>query len=121
MSEDDYIEGAPELLAEIAASKVSIDLGAKKTAYERNGVQEYLVWRVLDGQVDWFYLRDGQYVDLAADADGITRSRVFPGLWLDRTALVNGAMQRVLEVLQLGIASQAHEDFVAQLAVQSAI
>jgi hypothetical protein len=118
LTEDDYLEGAPELLAEVAASTVSIDLGAKKIAYERNGVQEYLVWRVLDGQVDWFDWQDGQYVDLLADADGITRSRVFPGLWLDRAALVQGAMRRVLEVLQLGIASKEHQDFVARLAGQ---
>ena len=30
MSEDDYIEGAPELIAEIAASSAAIDLGDKK-------------------------------------------------------------------------------------------
>jgi Uma2 family endonuclease len=102
---DDYIEGAPELVAEIAASTVSIDLGAKKRAYERNGVQEYLVWRVLDEQFDWFVLEDGKYVDLPADADGITRSRVFPGLWLDRTALLAGDMKQVLAVGSEGVRS----------------
>jgi hypothetical protein len=112
---DDYLEGAPELLAEIAASTVSIDLGAKKTAYERNGVQEYIVWRVLDQQVDWFYLQNGKYFDLLPDEDGITRSLVFPGLWLDRSALVRGDMQRVMAVLQLGLATVAHDDFVARL------
>jgi len=115
VSEDDYIEGAPELLAEIAASTVSIDLGTKKMAYQRNGVQEYLVWRVLDGEIDWFYLQDGQYLDLLADTDGITRSLVFPGLWLDRTALINGEMRQVMAILQLGIASEEHDRFVTQL------
>ena len=51
---NDYVEGTPEFLAEISASTVSIDLGDKKAAYERNGVEEDLVWRVLDQQIDWF-------------------------------------------------------------------
>ncbi len=115
ISDDDYIEGAPELLAEIAASTVSIDLGIKKTAYKRNGIQEYIVWRVLDQQVDWFYLENGNYVELLADTDGITRSRVFPGLWLDRSALIQNQMKRVMEVLQQGLASDDYQDFVAKL------
>ena len=46
ISEDGYIEGAPELVAEVAASSVSLDLGSKLEAYRRNGVHEYIVWRV---------------------------------------------------------------------------
>jgi Putative restriction endonuclease len=115
LSQDDYIEGAPELLAEISASTVSIDLGSKKTAYQRNGVQEYIVWRVLDQAVDWFYLDNGKYVDLCPDADGIIRSRQFPGLWLDRSALLNGDMPQVLTVLQLGLATTEHQTFVQSL------
>ncbi len=115
VTQDDYIAGSPELLAEIAASTVSIDLGLKKVAYERNGVQEYLVWRVLDRQMDWFCLQDGQYVDLLADDDGITRSRVFPGLWLDRGALINDEMQRVMAVLQLGMVSAEYQQFIEGL------
>ena len=83
ISDDDYVEAQPELVAEIAASSVSYDLGKKKHAYERNGVREYLVWRVQDRELDWFVLRDGQYEPLAAGDDGILRSTVFPGLWLD--------------------------------------
>ena len=60
ITELDSVESLPELIAEILASTVSIDLGAKKNAYERNGVQEYLVWRVLDEAIDWFVLQDGQ-------------------------------------------------------------
>ncbi|HBE17398.1 MAG TPA: Uma2 family endonuclease [Cyanobacteria bacterium UBA11149] len=115
VSDDDYIEGAPELVAEISASTASIDLGAKKKVYQRHGVQEYIVWRVLDGEVDWFCLDNGKYLDLKSDDDGITRSRIFPGLWLDKTALLNEDMQRVLAVLQSGIASVEHQAFVARL------
>jgi hypothetical protein len=115
LTEDDYIEGAPELLAEIAASTVSIDLGAKKAAYQSSGVREYLVWRVLDQVIDWFYLQDGKYIDLLPDDDGISRSRVFPGLWLDRAALIRDDMPCVMTILQMGIASPEHTDFTARL------
>jgi Putative restriction endonuclease len=115
LSADDYVEGAPELLAEISASTVSIDLGAKKAAYQSNGVQEYIVWRVLDGAIDWFYLDHGTYVDLRPDDDGIIRSRQFPGLWLDRAALLNGDMPQVITVLQAGLASDAHQTFCESL------
>jgi Uma2 family endonuclease len=115
ISADDYIEGAPELVAEVAASSVSIDLNAKLNAYRRNGVREYVVWRVLNRQVDWFVLREGEYQPLAPDERGILRSEVFPGLWLDAAALVAGDMARVLTVLQEGIASSDHAAFVARL------
>jgi Uma2 family endonuclease len=112
---DDYIEGAPELIVEIAASSAAYDLYEKKNAYRRNGVKEYLVWRVYDRAVDWFLWEAGAYVDLNADADGISRSRIFPGLWLDRAALLASDMPQVLARLQRGIASPEHQAFVAQL------
>ena len=39
ISEDDYIEGGPELVAEVSASSVSYDLGKKQGVYRRNEVQ----------------------------------------------------------------------------------
>lgn len=115
LSDDDYIEGAPELIVEIAASSVAIDLHAKKQAYRRNGVKEYIVWQVLDQKISWFYLEKGEYLDLAADSDGILQSRVFPGLWLAGADLLAGNMQRVLAVLQEGLQSSAHSEFVQKL------
>jgi Uma2 family endonuclease len=115
VSQDDYIEGAPELVVEIAASSVAIDLYAKKQAYRRNGVKEYIVWQVLDQKVSWFCLEQGEYLDLPADADGILRSRVFPGLWLAVTDLLAGKMQQVLFTLQTGVRSPEHTEFVQQL------
>ncbi len=115
LSDDDYIEGAPELIVEIAASSVAIDLHAKKQAYRRNGVKEYIVWQVLDRKISWFYLDKGEYLDLPADTDEIIRSRVFPGLWLAATELVAGNMQRVLAVLQQGVQSPEHAAFVQKL------
>src|SRR5207249_7770324 len=87
---DGYIAGAPELVAEVTASTVSIDLGPKLVVYRRNGVGEYLVWRALDRAIDWFVLRGSQYDRLPLDAAGVCRSEVFPGLWLDVAALLAG-------------------------------
>jgi Uma2 family endonuclease len=111
---DDYIQGAPELVAEVAASSASYDLHAKLNVYRRNAVREYLVWRVLDRVVDWFVLRGGQFVPLAADG-GLLKSEVFPGLWLDPEALVRGDMVRAMAVLQQGLGSPEHAAFVARL------
>ncbi|MBD2125810.1 Uma2 family endonuclease [Microcoleus sp. ZQ-A2] len=116
LSEDDYIEGVPELVVEIAASSVAIDLHAKKQAYRRNGVKEYIVWQVLDQTISWFYLEKGEYLDLPTDTDGIIRSRVFPGLWLAVAPVLSGNMQHVLAVLQDGIKSPEHGAFVQKLA-----
>ena len=38
ISEDDYVEGAPELIVEIAASSASLDLHEKLKVYRRNQV-----------------------------------------------------------------------------------
>jgi Uma2 family endonuclease len=82
MNDDGYVEGAPQLIVEVSASSVSYDLHQKKEAYRRNGVREYVVWRVLDTQIDWFRLVDGTYVLIEPDADGIIESEQFPGLRL---------------------------------------
>lgn len=120
LSADDYIEGAPELIVEIAASSVAIDFHVKKQVYRRNGVKEYIVWQVLDRTICWFYLEQGEYLDLPVDADGITRSRMFPGLWLASAALLEGNVQQVLAVLNEGLRSPEHEAFVQQLAKNTA-
>jgi Uma2 family endonuclease len=115
ISEDDYIEGAPELVVEIASSSASYDLHDKLWAYRRNGVREYLVWLTQEQAFRWYLLQAGEYVLQQPDELGILRSRVFPGLQLAIEALLGGDMQQVLVVLQEGIASEAHQRFVAQL------
>lgn len=107
LSEDDYIEGAPELIVEIAASSANYDLHDKKRAYRRNWVQEYIVWQIFEHQLDWFSLKEGEYV-LLPDADGVVQSQVFPGLWLAVPALLAGNMVEVLAVLQSGLNSSEH-------------
>jgi Uma2 family endonuclease len=115
ISADDYLEGSPELIVEIAASSAAIDRGTKKQVYRRNGVREYVIWQVYDNQLEWFGLTDGEYQLLSPDGDGILRSQVFPGLWLAVDALLSHQMAQVLEVLQVGLASPEHAAFVAQL------
>jgi Uma2 family endonuclease len=114
-TEDDYLEGAPELIVEIAATSASIDLRDKKRVYRRAGVQEYIVWQVYDRRIDWWELREGEYIPLQPDAAGVVRSQVFPGLWLDVPSMLTDDMAKVLAVLQLGIGTPEHAAFVERL------
>lgn len=115
IGEDDYIEGAPELIAEIAASSASYDMNAKLNAYRRNGVQEYIVWQIYENRLDWFRLQEGRYVSLEPDAEGVIRSQIFPGLWLSVNALREGNLAEVLAVLQQGLQTAEHQAFVERL------
>ncbi|MBL1199521.1 MAG: Uma2 family endonuclease [Nostoc sp. GBBB01] len=115
ISEDDYIEGAPELIAEVAASSAANDLHDKKKVYRRNGVKEYIVWRILENQLDWFCLENGEYISLKPDINNVIKSRLFPGLWLDVEALCKGEMAKVLGVLQQVLSSEEHTEFVQSL------
>jgi Uma2 family endonuclease len=110
-----YVEGPPELAVEVAASSASYDLHDKLRAYRRNGVREYLVWRVDDDAVDWFELRAGRYERLPQGGDGVVRSAVYPGLWLDVPALLRDDLAAVLVRLDAGMADADHAAFVARL------
>jgi hypothetical protein len=111
---DGLLEGAPELAAEISGSSVSIDMNLKLRVYRRNGVREYIVWRVKERAIDWFSLKAGQYVPMIP-VDGILRSEVFPGLWLDPQALIDDDPAAALRVLQNGVESPEHAQFVTLL------
>ncbi|MFH1635573.1 MAG: Uma2 family endonuclease [Chloroflexota bacterium] len=115
ISEDDYIEGPPELVVEISASSVSYDLHTKRRVYARSGVQEYIAIQMYEKRIDWFVLREGVYEALAPDENGILRSEVFPGLWLDSVAFWADDLQKILAVLQDGLASESHADFANRL------
>lgn len=112
---DDYVSGGPELTAEVAASSASFDLHKKLPVYQRNGVREYIVWRVWEQEIDWFILRGAKYVRRARDRDGVYRSRIFPGLWLDPAAMIRDDMPAVLNILQTGIATPEHAAFIRRL------
>lgn len=113
---DGYLNGAPELIAEIGESTESIDLHAKKADYEKAGVREYVVVALRQQRVFWFLRRRGKFKELAPRADGVYRSDVFPGLWLDPQALLRRDGKRLLAVLKQGLASPEHAAFVTRLA-----
>ena len=119
VSEDDYVEGAPELIVEIVASSAAYDLHDKKQVYRRNGVQEYIVWQVFENKLDWFSLQSGEYVPLQPDDNGVVRSLVFPGLWLFVPSLLAGEMPKAIALLQLGLTSPEHAQFIQLLANKS--
>lgn len=113
--EKGFLNDAPELVSEIGESTESIDLHAKKRDYERAGVREYLVVAVRQQRVFWFVRRRARFRELAPGPDGICRSEVFPGLWLDPGALLRRDGKRLLAVLRRGLASPEHAAFVAKL------
>jgi Uma2 family endonuclease len=115
VSVDRYVVGAPELVAEVAVSSVSYDLHDKLHVYRRNRVRESIIWRVEDEAIDWFALREEKYERLASGPDGIYRSAVFPGLWLDPSALIGGDLLAVARVVQAGLATPEHAAFVERL------
>src|SRR2546425_9633296 len=115
INEDDYIEGAPELIVEVTASRASYDPHDKLRVYRRNGVQEYVVWQVYDKQVDWFRLMEDEYVPLTPDEFGVIHSQVFPGLRLAVSPLLTGDLVTVLAELQKGLGTAEHTAFVERL------
>jgi Uma2 family endonuclease len=114
--ENQYIVGAPEFIAEVASSTESIDLHGKRADYERAGVREYLVVALRQARVFWFVSRNGKFEELAPGSDGLLRSVVFPGLWLDPAALLRDDRGRLSEVLRQGLATPEHAAWVAKLA-----
>jgi len=114
--EDGYVAGAPELIVEVAQSSRSFDLGPKKRDYERAGVLEYLVITFDPDEAFWFVRRDDRFAPLPPDPDGVLRSEVFPGLWLDPAAFFAEDFDHLFAVLDEGLATPEHAAFVAKLA-----
>lgn len=115
LNENEYIEGAPELIVEVAMSSVAYDLHDKFRIYRRNRVLEYVVWQLEEQRVDWFVWSAGEYASLNQSSSGVYCSRVFPGLWLDSAALLSGDLKKVLRELRKGIRSPGHKQFVRAL------
>ncbi|MGL5020233.1 MAG: Uma2 family endonuclease [Luteolibacter sp.] len=99
LDSDGYISGAPELIAEIAASTASYDLHQKKRTYLRAGVLEYLVWLADENRLIWWQLKDDEFVEIPADENGLVTSATFPGLVIDSNALTSGNLAVALERL----------------------
>ena len=112
---DDYLEGTPELIVEIAASSVAYDLGTKRNVYRRNGVAEYIVLIPYEQSVQWLAWADGEYGELPTDEQGIIRSRIFPGLWFSPAHFWANDLPGLLACLQLGLTTPEHAAFVEAL------
>jgi Uma2 family endonuclease len=115
ISPDDSIVGGPELVVEVAYTSASLDLHGKLHAYRRHGVREYMLWRTEERAIDWFVNREGRFERLTVSAEGLLKSEVFPGLWLEPRALLDREVSRVLAVAHQGLASPEHAAFVARL------
>jgi len=111
-----YLGGRPELLAEICRSSISYDLHQKLDLYEAAGLREYFAILLFEKGIRWHVLVDGKYQLMAPGEDGVWRSRIFPGLWLDGQALLAGNLTQVLAKLQEGLRSPEHLAFVEKLA-----
>ena len=111
-----FIRGVPELVVEVAHSTRYNDLGPKFDDYEQAGVLEYVVRALEPDEVIWYSLQAGRLVELTPDGDGLYRSRVFPGLWLDPQALLARDTRRLRAVVEQGVATPEHAAFVARLA-----
>jgi hypothetical protein len=114
--EKGYLNGAPEWVGEVSVSSESIDLSRKKEDYERAGVREYMVAALRTEEIFWFVRRRSKFKPLKPDDDGIFRSQVFPGLWLDPDAFLKRDGKRLLAILRRGLASPEHAAFTAKLA-----
>lgn len=111
-----FIRGVPELVVEVAHSTRYTDLGPKLDDYERAGVREYLVRALEPDEVLWHVLVGERYTRILPDAEGIYRSQVFPGLWLETQALLAHDTRRLRRVLDRGLATPEHQAFVQELA-----
>jgi hypothetical protein len=114
--EGGYVHGGPELVVEVSKATRYVDLGPKLGDYERAGVLEYVVHAIDPDEVFWFGQEQGALVQKSVDSDGLFRSIVFPGLWLDPQALLTGDRQRLRSVLDVGCATPEHAAFAARLA-----
>jgi Uma2 family endonuclease len=115
IDEKGYIQGPPELVAEIAASSANLDAREKRDSYRRCSITEYLLWRTEDRQISWWYLHEDEYVPLPSSSDGVLRSRVFPGLWLDTKAALARDGAALIAKLNEGMRSEEYLRFAERL------
>jgi len=120
VSEDDYLTGSPELAVEISHTTTLVDLHAKKQMYEKYGVREYIVVETKRRAIHWFIRRDSKFVAIKPGADGLFKSRVFPGLWLEPGAVFEQSAKKLLSVLEAGLATPEHAKFTAKLSAKLA-
>ena len=96
VSADDYIEGAPEMVVKSSAVR-GLTTSIKRKAL--TAATEFVsTWPGSRASVAWSggNCAKGMTKEIIPGSDGLLRSRAFPGLWLDGSALLNGEMKAVL-------------------------
>ncbi len=107
-----YVKGAPELVAEVAHSSYAIDLHLKKVRYILAGVGEYLVVCLEPAQIHWF---DCNGKGMKPDKNGIYKSKILPGLWIDGQALLDLNYEASMATLNAGMQTREYAKFVSHL------
>jgi Uma2 family endonuclease len=113
LTSEAYVQGPPELIAEIAHSTRALDLYQKKDVYRQAGVLEYVILAIEERTVTWFDFKARRQI--APDSDGICKSRIFPGLWLAIPALLSQDQNGMGIALRAGLQSPEHAAFVKRL------
>ena len=115
VNDDDYLVGCPELVCDVVDTADAHALTARRADDERYGATEVVMVTVREPRVLWLVGEGDRLTERSPDADGVYRSGVFPGLWLDPAALLAEDMQRLLDVLRQGLATPEHAAFAASL------
>ena len=94
-SEDDYVEGAPELVAEVASSSVSYRPARQVPRLSpQRGPRVHRLAGPATGRSTGSSSEKGNTSACRSAPDGLTGARSFPGLWLDPAALIRGDSAR---------------------------
>ena len=94
---------------------MSRDLWAERELYQTVGAREYLTVLLKLRQVIWRRLVHERYREIEAGEDGLLRSHIFPGLWLDPAALWS-PLKSIRKAVALGVKSPEHYAFGKRLA-----
>jgi Uma2 family endonuclease len=101
-----YLDGPADLVVEVVSPESRLrDRGEKLAEYEMGGVREYWIIDAEKQQADFFVLAaDGRYERQRTDAQGVYRSLVVSGFWLNERWFWQEPPPKALGVLrELGV------------------
>jgi Uma2 family endonuclease len=110
---DQFIQGSPELVCEVAYSSRAIDLHLKRRRYAQAGVLEYIVLCLEPREIRWFDFATGSMI--TPNDSGVLRSKAFPGLWMANQSVLQLDYLAVMDKLTEGLASAEHAAFATEL------
>lgn len=106
-------EGVPELLVEVTATVHNKVFRRRLRVYEQSEIHELLVVTGDPRDTALYARENGRFARVSPADDGSYRSRVFPGLWLDPSALFSDEWNEMAACLDRGMATEEHAAFVA--------